>query len=233
MGDDLYPADPGNPKGYFESPEVNGINEGLLSLALPRAKQSLFDKVLGRNKPDRRWNRWLSVLAPECRITPTPKLANRIKGLTSRPPFCYKDPRFCYTLGAWREFVENPVFLCVFRHPSATADSIVKEQARRADLGETTTVIEQALRVWQAMYTYVLEVHYPIGGDWLFLHYDQLIDGTSSALLGKRLGVELNTGFVEAGLRRSRPRTDPLPPEVERLYRKLSDLAGYNPAGPE
>jgi hypothetical protein len=233
MGDDLYPADPGNPKGYFESPEINGINEGLLSHALPRVKQSLFDKVLGRNKPDRRWNRWLSELAPERRIVPSPELANRIKTLTSRSPFCYKDPRFCYTLGAWREFVENPVFLCVFRHPTATADSIVREQARRADLGEDTIVMEQALRVWQAMYTYMLEVHYPTGGDWLFLHYDQLVDGTASALIGKRLGVQVNSGFAEASLQRSRPRFDLLPPEVERLYRKLSDLAGYNLASSE
>ena len=233
MGDDLYPADSGNPKGYFESPEINGINEGLLSQVLPRTKQSLLDKFLHRNEPDRRWNRWLSVLAPGCRVTSTPKLAQRIKALTTRSPFCFKDPRFCYTLGPWREFVESPVFLCVFRHPTATADSIVKEQARRADSGEDSIVVEQALRVWQAMYTYVLEVHYPVGGDWLFVHYDQLVDGTASALIGNRLSVDINAGFAEPSLQRSLPRFDPLSAEVEGLYRRLTELAGYRAAGPE
>jgi hypothetical protein len=233
MGNDLYPPDPGNLKGYFESPEINGINEGLLSDALPRPRQSFLDRFLHRNEPDRRWNRWLSVLAPDCRITSTPKLASRIKALTTRSPFCFKDPRFCYTLGAWRGFVANPLFLCVFRRPTATADSIVKEQARRAAFGEDTIAIDQALRVWQAMYTYVLEVHYPLGGDWMFMHYDQLVDGTASALIANRLGVDVNAGFAEASLQRSRPRFEPLSPEVEHLYLKLTSLAGYTPASPE
>jgi hypothetical protein len=232
MGDNLYPADPGNPTGYFESPEINAINEELLSHALPRAKPSFFDKVIRGKKLDRRWNRWLTEVAPECRIVCTSNLANRIQALTARSPFCYKDPRFCYTFGAWREFVEDPVSLCVFRHPSATADSMVKEQTRRAVLGETPIVMEQALKVWLAMYKYVLEVHYPVGGDWLFFHYDQLFDGTAFARIERCLEVRVNPSFTKASLRRSLPSGN-LSPELERVYRQLCDLAGYHLARAE
>ena len=39
---------------------------------------------------------------------------------------------------------------------------------------------ERALRIWRTMYGYALDVHYPAGGDWLFVHYEPLIAGTAA-----------------------------------------------------
>ena len=45
-----------------------------------------------------------------------------------------------------------------------------------------------ALKVWQAMYRYILHVHYPQGGDWLFVHYEQLLNHSADAELERAVG---------------------------------------------
>ena len=101
MGDQLYPGDEGNPKGYFEDREVNAINEGLLAQLIPGPRRSLVGKLMHRPQPQSRWSRWLAELEPDQVIACPTKLAGRIRLQTVRRPFCFKDPRFCYTLRAW------------------------------------------------------------------------------------------------------------------------------------
>src|SRR6185437_1628887 len=104
MGDDLWPADIGNPKGYFEDREVNTINDELI--AVVKARQA----------------------------------------------FCFKDPRFSYTLSVWRHYIGDALLLCVFRDPGVTASSMVRE-CKRAEHMQGTEVDERwALKVWEAMY---------------------------------------------------------------------------------
>ena len=55
------------------------------------------------------------------------------------------------------------------------------------------------------MYRFILDVHYPQGGDWLFVHYDQLLDHSADAELERRLGVRIDREFAAAELNRSRP----------------------------
>ncbi|MGH7917089.1 MAG: hypothetical protein ACREQE_06440, partial [Candidatus Binataceae bacterium] len=214
----------------FEDREINGINEGLLARLFPTPKRSLGDR-LRRRRSHRQWDRWLAEIQPGTLITSSVKLDGRIAAMTARAPFCFKDPRFCYTLPAWRPYLANTLLLCVFRHPAITAASLLKEAQRMRNLSEIGTRIdlELALRVWRLMYTHVLETHRPAGGEWLFMHYDQLVDGTALAQIQRRLEVRGDREFADAMLRRSAP-AGPVPPVVVELYRRLCDLAEYQAA---
>src|SRR5579863_7984786 len=228
MGDELYPGDEGNPKGYFEDREVNAINEGLLAQLIPGPRRSVADKLLRRPRPESRWFRWLAELEPHQVVPCPPKLADRIIRQTARGPFCFKDPRFCYTLGAWRSFAPKAAMICVFRHPGASARSIVAEAARDEFLVNGAAVdYSRATRIWRAMYTYALALQRAGGGDWLFLNYAQLLSGAAFAAIERLLGVTLQRDFVDPSLSRSTA-DGAVPSALAPLYRQLCELAGFD-----
>jgi hypothetical protein len=228
MGRELYPADDGNPKGYFEDREVNAINEGLLAQLIPGPRRSFGGKLLRRPRPVAPWFRWLAELRPDQYLSCPPKLLERIRAQTAHRPFCFKDPRFSYTLGAWRRFAPEAAMICVFRHPEAAAASMVAEAARDGLLVDGAAVdYARALRIWRAAYTYTIEVQHPIGGDWLFVHYEQLMAGTAFAAIERLLGVTVRRDFADAALRRSIAHAA-VPPELESTYRRLCELAAFD-----
>jgi hypothetical protein len=229
MGEELYPGDEGNPKGYFEDREVNGINEGLLAQVIPGPERTLTDKILGRPKRNPGWFRWLADLAPDQKIPCPAKFADRIKPQVARRPFCFKDPRFCYTLESWRQYAPEAAIICVFRDPAVSAASIVK-QVTWTDMGQHSFPVdlERAIGIWRSAYTYALEVHLPAGGDWLFVHYDQLLDGSGCDAIARLLGAPVSRDFADRRLRRTEPAAL-VPPEAAKVYRRLCELAGFRP----
>jgi hypothetical protein len=228
MGAELYPADEGNPKGYFEDREVNGINEGLLAQVVPGPARSLADKLLGRPVHNPGWFRWLAALPTSQNISCHAKFAERIAAQIAHQPFCFKDPRFCYTLAAWRRFAAEAAMICVFRDPAISAASIVKE-AERSGMGPNGGAVDHAhaLNIWYSSYTYALDVHLPAGGDWIFVHYDQLMDGSGYDAIEKLLGVKVDRSFADRGLRRT-VASAAVPPPVDKLYRRLCDRAAFS-----
>ncbi len=227
MGDELYPSDKGNPKGYFEAREINAINEGLLAQILPAPRRSLADKLMRRAKPATQWNRWLAELDTNQEIQLDDRLATRIEAQVARQPFCFKDPRFCYTLDPWRKLAPESAVVCAFRHPEASAASIEREAARsKIRLDGIAVSHERALRIWRATYRYVLDVHLPAGGDWLFVHYDQLMDGSVYRRLENLTEARIDRKFADLKLRRSlTPST--IRHEDAELYGRLCELAGF------
>ena len=53
---------------------------------------------------------------------------DRGSGPQRHRPFCYKGPRFCHTLHAWRPHFDlnSTVFVCIVRPPVKTARSIAR-----------------------------------------------------------------------------------------------------------
>jgi hypothetical protein len=232
MGDALWPENEGNPKGQFEDQEVNGINEDLLGEIVPLPSDGWLRKLRLRTHPMREGQRWLAALPLRATIPCPPYLATRIEVVTARTPFCFKDPRFSYTLPAWRPYLKDTLLLCVFRHPSVTAASMLKEIERADYLRDLKMDAAQLLEVWDSIYRHVLEIHYPRGGDWLFVHYDQLLEGTAYSTIEERLGVRLDPEFADRRLKRSEAATA-APARALELYRRLCDLAGYPEGGAE
>jgi hypothetical protein len=213
MGEHLIPPDEANPKGYFEDDEVNAINEALLTPVTPALP-----------RPASGW-RWLAAVPLGTRLRCPAELAGRIAAQTARPPFCLKDPRFSYTLPAWRPCLHDAAFLCVFREPSRTARSILKE-CRSADyLAGLPMDFRGALEVWALMYRHILEVHRH-AGDWLFFHYEQLFEDRPLAQLEAVLGIAANRQFPDPRLKRSAAEGDVGGP-VLGVYEQLCELAGY------
>jgi hypothetical protein len=228
MGEELWPADIGNPKGYFEDREVNRINDELIAPVAPKTPPSGLRKLLLGDIPMlSHYQHWVAALPPDVSIACPPAMSERIAAVTARQPFCLKDPRFSYTLPAWRPFLGDALLLCVFRDPGVTASSIVRE-CKRADHMRGAEVDERwALKVWEAMYRYILEVHYLQGGDWLFVHYHQLLDHSKDAELERRLRAGIDREFAVAELNRSRPDAA-VPRRTARLYERLCALARYD-----
>jgi hypothetical protein len=78
------------------------------------------------------------------------------------------------------------------------------------------------------MSRYILDVNYAQGGDWMFVHYEQLLDRSAGTELERRLGVGIDRDFASAEFNRSRPGAA-VPRRSLRLYERLCTLARYDP----
>lgn len=222
MGTSLLAAKASNPKGYFEDREINRINEDLLADITPARPSGALGRFF-RQRP-KQGQRWLAVIPTGAQIPCPPAVARRIAAQTQRIPFCFKDPRFSYTLPAWRPFLHDAVFLCVFREPARTAQSIVN--ACRTMYGENLSInFARALTVWTLMYRHILDVHQKSGA-WLFVHYDQLLDGSALPSVEAFLEVQVDRQFPDQQLKRS-PDEGRIGAEALRVYEQLCDVAGY------
>lgn len=223
MGDNVYPPRNSNPKGFFEDPEINGINESLLAHVLPK-RPPLLGKWLFRDRPVA-GQMWLARLPLGVPIPSTPGIAEHIRKITSREPYCFKDPRFSYTLPVWRPFLRNVVYVCVFRDPASTALSVLQECKNSPVLQSLSLSFSGGLKVWTLMYEHILEVHRHEGA-WLFVHYDQVLRGEGLVRLEMFVDAAVDRSFPEPSLRRSFSDHD-VPYETRHVYQRLCELAGY------
>jgi len=215
VGADPYPARSSNPKGFFESKEINGVNELLLSEADPFG-------------PLGAWQRWLSVPPPHVRCRPDARSIERIRKLVSHAPYCFKDPRFAFTLGVWAPFTRDALRVCVFRHPDAVARSIVKECGQEDYLRGVGMTHERALAMWLGMHRRILD-ELRGDGEWLFAHYEQVLRGPALERIERAVGAPLDRSFPQADLQRNRAEME-LSGELRDVYLELCDLAGFEVA---
>jgi hypothetical protein len=215
-----------NPKGSFEDLQVNMINEDLLSRVVPQ-RPPLFGRWFFRDRP-RSPQRWLARVPVGTQISPTSEIQRRIEALTRRKPFCFKDPRFCYTLSAWRPYLEDTAFVCVFREPAATVNSILKlcpPYSQNPDLSDFSITQDQAMEVWILMYRFILEVHRH-DGDWLFIHCNQVLENEGLDRLSAHLDAPIDKAFPERSLLHSKADL-PTPKQALEVYQELCTLAQY------
>jgi glycosyltransferase involved in cell wall biosynthesis/SAM-dependent methyltransferase len=213
VGDEPYAARGANPKGFFETAEINGINEELLARVLPA--EARFEQG----------QRWLCTLDPQAVPRLDEALRARIARLVAHTPFAFKDPRLCYTLPAWEPLLPAGTGrVCVFREPSASAASMVKECRDAAYLASLELDEARALQVWICMYERVLAQ--AARGDWLFVHYDQMLTQDGLARLEAFAGAALDRHFPEASLRRSREGAS-ASGRAREIYLELCARAGH------
>lgn len=151
-----------------------------------------------------------------------------MRWLTRRRPFCFKDPRFCYTLDAWRPALGDAVFICVFREPGRTASSMIADIRERGYKLRLSR--RRALRIWTLMYEHILKRHLH-RGQWLFVHYDQFLDGSAIPRVEALLEAKIDSGFVDPQLKRSTGSLD-VPRRTLEAYNELCTLAGQGDGTP-
>jgi hypothetical protein len=215
-GADLLPPDEGGPTGFYEDRAVNRLNEQLLA-----PYDGTFLCRRGYSRPLRDGERWLAVLPLDVEPEAPPTLREAMAAALPSSPFCCKDPRLAYTLESWRPVFGDALFVCVFRHPLATAASI----ARDVRYGDLTVSADTAIEIWKAAYRRVIE-RYRRTGDWLFVHYEQLLDGSGASRLGAALGARLDPALADEALHRARAGGAP-PADTAPLYDELCAAAGF------
>jgi hypothetical protein len=227
VGDSVYPARASNPKGFFEDKEFNSINEALLARSIPgrpRIRPRRLRRRLFRSRP-LYGQRWLARVPLGTPFSPTPDIARRMDRITRIKPYCFKDPRLCYTLPAWAPYVDDAVFICVFRDPATTAQSILTECGELPYLRSLAIDFDGALEVWTLMYRHVLEEHQHTG-EWLFLHFNQVLTETGLARIEALTKARLDRTFPDATLQRSSSRRA-VAEETSQIYARLMEMAGY------
>jgi hypothetical protein len=225
MGDDLSDPNPSNPKGFFESLEINLINEEILSQVLPHRPRGIIGDLFFRKRLGM-IQKWLARVPLGTSLICPDEIKERIRKLIARVPFCFKDPRFSYTLPCWQPFMKDTRFLVVFRYPADTAKSIVKECTDASYLHKLSISRADILEIWQLMYANML-TRQRNDGLWLFLHYDQMLDPQGLDRLEAFAAAAVDRSFPKRSLKRSIS-NEPVPPEAGLLYQKLCELANYH-----
>jgi hypothetical protein len=220
---DTFPADEANPLGYFEDVDVVAGNESILD-PIWRSPRLLFSRAV-RRKPHVRFTggAWLLDLEPSqlAGISLKAREAERFTKLFAHRPFAYKDPRFSFTLAALAPVIpQNTLHLCIFRDPLQ-----VVESTRQKALQSGVKVSENyCFSVWEAHYRCLLEHHRKLGGQWLFVNYQELIDGTAVARMEDFLKVRLNRTQVKPELNRMKAKGH-LPGRISVILGKLQELS--------
>lgn len=221
MGRKLHSPRPTNPKGFFEDEEINFINEKILSKTVP-GRPPLFGRWFFKDKPMFR-QRWLTRVPLGAKPFSSQKIRARIRNVTDKKPFCFKDPRFSYTIPVWRPFLKDTVFVCVFREPALTIESILKECSTRRYLQDLYMDFAIATEVWTLIYSHILQVHRD-EGKWLFLHYNQLLCKEGLDKLESFTEAKVDRFFPDKNLRRSFS-DKAVSDEASRIYKNLCKLA--------
>jgi hypothetical protein len=241
VGDDLWPPKEGNPLGYFEDREINLINEEILKLSLPQrisidiSEFNFLRKRLKRNsiplffknRPEH-FQRWLSRAPLDSIFQSTSDIHSRIQSIIKSEPFCFKDPRFSYTLPIWKPFLHNTRYICVFREPEVTVESILSECSRENYLRSLKINCHDAFMVWSLMYNHILKIHSQ-EGQWCFIHYNQMIQGGAIDRLEGFIDSKIDGSFINPILNRSKSSLE-APEECRQIYQSLCQLANYESA---
>ena len=238
MGGDLHlPNAASNPKGFFESAEINDINEQILAgydhlvteyTPGRLSHTSLGRIILNRKRNPRNRQRWLCSLSPDVRVDcARADVRDRIRRALTEIPFCYKDPRFSYTLPVWEPYLpESTCFVCIFRDPAVTVRSIIKETRARPYLQSLRIDETQAYAVYCNIYSHVLRHLERLPDRFFFVHYDQIFNGAALPGLEELLGTTLSVDFVEPQLKRT-VADSPGPESARRIHARLCELAGH------
>jgi hypothetical protein len=229
MGDALYEGNPSNPKGFFENGLVNDTNELILAPYNKRFLPYYLYKFLRIPKPNpKRRQQWLYSTPPDREISFCNNIIkSNILSLTQRSSFCYKDPRFSYTLPVWSPyFSPDTRFICVFRRPNVTVESILKECSTRDYLRSLFIDAEYAYSVYINIYSHIFKNMVGSEERFFFVHYEQILSGEFTASLSEFVNAPLSAAFADKALKRSKSSRH-IPKKALTVYTTLCQLAGF------
>ncbi len=202
-GDNYIPPRVSNPRGFFEDSVINWINDVILGrLLLTKLLRRLPGFVRPRVISD---GRALWLAAPRF-LPPVPLPAGileRMRERAGRSPFCYKDPRFTFTLRYWRPWLPlDTRFLVVFRDAASTAASMLREAEEGHYIPPIKLTLRDAHTTWRRGYANIL-AEASEGGFWFFVNFNSILDHSALPAMAAFAGAELETTIIDAGLSRS------------------------------
>jgi len=121
MENTAMPPTLANPKGYWEREDIRGLHDRVMaSLGMSWDNISDFDPQL---------------LTEEVQQRATPEIQKILFSLDAHRPWMAKDPRWCLLLPLWRQFLEVPIGVYVYRSPIQVAQSLYKREGFPLMLG--------------------------------------------------------------------------------------------------
>ncbi len=224
QGDDLYSPREANPKGFFENQRINSLNERIMVHSIERAHgldaANLFRTLY------RQGQYWLALLPSDLQCVATKDDESELLSLVGRHPFCYKDPRFCYTLELWLDAAPDAVTLCIFRDPGVVVASILKELQAAAYLADLRISITDLYKIWREMHRRLLQMR-SAGRKIFFFKYEDLFEERKLKEIENLVGTSLNREFPDRGLSRTHV-TVTVDRQTNALYQGLIKLtSGY------
>ncbi|TRZ44973.1 hypothetical protein [Robertkochia solimangrovi] len=220
-----------NPKGFFEDYEVNTINEDLIALNIINIPENIRMRFFRSFTFYRA--RWLAQIPSFIKFKSNNALDARIKDVVNNKPFCYKDPRFSYTLPVWDKFLnEDTVYLVIYREPWKTAESIVRECNENPAIQEKLKMTyDSALNTWKCMYEFLLKTYNQSNDKsrWMFIHYNQTFERETIQNIEELILVNVNADFAEKHISRTKSSTRTISRKIAHIYKSLNELANYNP----
>jgi hypothetical protein len=224
MGENLYPGRDTNPKGFFESGEINGLNEDIIKF---NSKHSLKSYILGKdyNQKLNKNQGWLASFERNKKFFTNRNIIERIKMETSKVPFCFKDPRFSYTYPLWKPFADNHVCLIIFRHPAKTIESMIKEIKSQKYLTSYNIDIDELNRMWINQYESCLRM---ADDQFMFLHYDQVFKQKKLDEIKEKTNCHSLENFQDLNLNRSQGDNSLISEHAMGVYQKLTLKSDYH-----
>jgi hypothetical protein len=231
MGDQVNRPNKTNPKGQFEDADINKINEIILAKIVNSRPEGKIGQILFKHRPAYR-QRWLSILKqPIEKANISKDIQGKIEYYASKAPFCYKDPRFSYTLLAWKPYIVNAKYLIIFRDPLTTVESMFRQKKLVNHLNDFNLTQRYLFRVWHCMYNNIIQNILPLikTRDYIFFHYKQLFESKNLDRLDSFVEYKIDRSFPDNSL--VKPHlwdTYAVPENILNLYKQLCWYAGYD-----
>ncbi len=158
VGNDYLESDDRNPNGFFEDNRINEINQILLKQLQPTLPE-IYRRLFHPHYPVENAH-WLANLTDPAiiKFNVETSLKDRITSILSKHPrWCFKDPRFSYTLSAWLPYMKSSdLILVLFRDPDDVARSIVNFCRNDPYLHKMRITMKYAKSIWTSMYRSIL-----------------------------------------------------------------------------
>lgn len=222
---------PANPLGFYEDWEVNAINDQILEAALEATGTAPFRSGEASVDHPGPAQHWLARVPLGTRLEVIAEQMQDMARLMQQQPFCYKDPRFSYTLDLWLEQMtpesrRQVRSICMFRRPEVVVESLLKEVRVEPKLHNLAISVKQAFAIWELSYRWILRrCRHPFAEQTLFLEYEALFSEEGQQTLEQFSGIRVDRSLPRPELNRSKGSTLPRPPDCDQLYRKLRKLA--------
>lgn len=195
LGDNLYPPRDANPKGFYEDALINQLNEMIIINCVKSVGANPFAYRPGQL--------WLARFPIDMKFPANEYQQSIIRGLAARAPFCFKDPRFAFTLEAWLSIAPSTIVLCIFRDPASVIASIFKECSTEPYLFSFSISVETALAAWREIYWRLLTLYRKHTGIF-FLSYRDILNGSVIPKMQEIVKTDLDMTMPEASLNRSK-----------------------------
>ncbi len=183
LGDDFFPADPRNPRGYFEDRELLELETAMLHSCVTPGEAGLRD--WGWTESERLDRSRLPAFRPraEALVAAHARAAEAAGGLWG-----FKDPRSSLLLDFWDELLAEPRYVFVYRSPWQVMRSVARLPVP-AFLGRP----DAGLRAWAFYNRHLLAFRRAHRDRSLLLPIDALLADPDAVLeaLRSKLGIAL------------------------------------------